>query len=591
MFSRFARQVAIGIPALVLLTMTWERRWLSEDALIFLRIARNVIDGHGPVFNVAERVEAHTSPLWLGILVIWGRLGLPLEGGSLALGVVFAVAGLLAAQAGAWRLWRHSLGEGDAHVLFLPLGAAVIVAVPVVWDFTTSGLEVGLTFAWLGFSFCALSWLLTGLSSSAGSVSGARRGPWLAVACGVSLGPVIRPDLAIFSVTYTGILLLGFGTTPISRRHPASWVQLVIAACALPLSYQVFRMGFYAALVPNNALAKEAQLAYWQQGWRYAHDFVGTYGLAFPVLVLLVWWAVALQRSRKRRAWPVTALLSASIFAAALHVVFVIRVGGDFMHGRLLLPGLFGLLLPVATVAVLPAQTSRWGAVSMRLAAGSVMVWAVVCSLYLRPPYEGRIGPDGIADERGFFVRMSGRDNPVRATDYVASIWFRRAIFFRDRAERWSRSLVVLDGSQVTDAGPLAAGVDSAVGLVVAAGNIGIQGYVSGSKVHMVDPLGLADPLASRLRLDERGRPGHEKYLPNVWARARFTERQRGYAEAPSLRAAREVLSIGVVASLLRVIEEPLTARRFFQNLSVAWRFHRLRIDPNTIRAQAELSR
>jgi arabinofuranosyltransferase len=33
------------------------------------------------------------------------------------------------------------------------------------------------------------------------------------------------------------------------------------------------------------------------------------------------------------------------------HTAYVVRVGGDFMHARFLLPSLFAVLLPVAVVA------------------------------------------------------------------------------------------------------------------------------------------------------------------------------------------------------------------------------------------------
>src|SRR5215218_9386360 len=56
-------------PAAVILAMGWHRRWLNEDAFINLRIVDQVFAGHGPVFNAGERVEAYTSPAWLGVLV------------------------------------------------------------------------------------------------------------------------------------------------------------------------------------------------------------------------------------------------------------------------------------------------------------------------------------------------------------------------------------------------------------------------------------------------------------------------------------------------------------------------------------------
>ena len=47
--------------------------WIHEDAYITLRTVRNLLDGFGPVWNVGERVQAYTHPLWMFLLA--GVLG------------------------------------------------------------------------------------------------------------------------------------------------------------------------------------------------------------------------------------------------------------------------------------------------------------------------------------------------------------------------------------------------------------------------------------------------------------------------------------------------------------------------------------
>src|SRR5690606_14273979 len=135
--------------ALVVADRGWNRRWITDDGFINMRIARMVLDGHGPVFNAGERVEAATSTLWLWVLVA-GDVVLPLrlEWVAVVLGLAGAVAGVLLATFGAARLHR---GRGATGVL-LPLGAAVVAAIPPFWEFSTSGLEGGLTFAWIGLT-------------------------------------------------------------------------------------------------------------------------------------------------------------------------------------------------------------------------------------------------------------------------------------------------------------------------------------------------------------------------------------------------------------------------------------------------------
>lgn len=43
---------------------------MSDDGFIYLRVVQQVLAGNGPVFNVGERVEAATGPLWVMILTV-----------------------------------------------------------------------------------------------------------------------------------------------------------------------------------------------------------------------------------------------------------------------------------------------------------------------------------------------------------------------------------------------------------------------------------------------------------------------------------------------------------------------------------------
>ena len=119
--------------------------------------------------------------------------------------------------------------------------------------------------------------------------------------------------------------------------------------------------------------------------------------------------------------------------------------------------------------------------------------------------------------------------------------------------------------------------------------NIGLLGYAAGPAVHVVDRLGLADPIASRLELDHRGRPGHEKKLPEAWVVARFSVDTPDDSSGAEVRAAREALGCGDLAALLAAVAEPLTAERLVRNLALAWRLTALRIPSDAARARATL--
>ena len=614
----------MALPAAAYAWLGWSRRWVAEDAFIDLRIVRHLLAGHGPVFNVGERVEAYTSPLWVGILALAaasvrlfsGPDG-PLEWIAVSLGLLCAVFGLGAAIAAGVQRSRASGPVGPV----LPLGALVVVATAAYWDFATSGLETGLIFAWLGLSSLALA----GARPPSGQRS-RRRAVLAALLFG--LGPLVRPDLAVLSAVFLVLLIVLLGWSA------AQVAALAAPAAVLSVAYQMFRMGYFSAVVPNTAIAKEAGVARWDQGWHYLTDFIGPYWLMLPAGALLWYWLVDLSVLLRGRYWRAAALAALPVAGGVLHAAYVVRVGGDFMHGRMLLPSLFAALLPVMAV-VLPTSSiapfvarnaarfnqRRWPAL---FAACVVMPWAVVCALWLRPPYHrlgNGVGPQGIADERWFYVRLSARSWPITLADYDAAAWKQRGDAFRRLAER-ERALVLESEEETANAAgrgqhapalrPLAEWVP--VQVAADSKNIGLFGHAAGPHVHVVDRLGLADPIASRLRLDRRGRPGHEKELPDAWIVARFApaESSSGGGGGPSqarqagaelgiesgpeqirdeVQAGRAALRCGDLAELLAAIEAPLSLERFGRNVRLAWRLSVLRLPANTIQAQAELCR
>ena len=147
----------------------------------------------------------------------------------------------------------------------------------------------------------------------------------------------------------------------------------------------MFRMAFFAALVPNTALAKQATAPHLEEGWAYVVDLVGTYQLWVPLVALAVA-AVVVGRRLSGRALVAVALLPVG---GLLHVGYVVVAGGDYAHARLLLPPLFALVAPVALLPV-----TRRAAVVAPLAV--VAVWAVVAAGWLRPGDAARDPDQGL---------------------------------------------------------------------------------------------------------------------------------------------------------------------------------------------------
>ena len=107
----------------------------------------------------------------------------------------------------------------------------------------------------------------------------------------------------------------------------------------MPAGYEIFRMGYYGLLTPHTAVAKSASDVEWARGGTYFWDFVGYYWLWLPLLVVAGCAVWLLRGARGRR----LAIVLLTAGCALVHVLYVLRVGGDFMHGRMLLLPLFSL--------------------------------------------------------------------------------------------------------------------------------------------------------------------------------------------------------------------------------------------------------
>lgn len=352
----------------------WQRRWIADDGLIVLRTLRNLFAGNGPVFNVGERVEANTSTAWTYLLWFWAWVTDSENTGhieyvALWVALVLSVSAIPIAMYGTARLLRNRLGglTGTGVTLLLPLGAIIYIALPPARDFATSGLENGLCIFWVATLWCQLiAWSRRPHGPAATRAGTAAT---LLLAFWAGLAPLIRPELTVLGGIALVLIFLA----------PLSWltrVGVVVVAAVLPVGYQIFRMGYYALLVPNPAVAKDASGSKWQQGFIYLANLFGPYTLVLPVVLALIagiWLAVAARarRAAPNATSPVTpkttrarlaaasarlqspsVVVAAVVLAGLIVGVYWLRQGGDFMHGRVLLTPIFIMLLPLMAIPI-----------------------------------------------------------------------------------------------------------------------------------------------------------------------------------------------------------------------------------------------
>ena len=555
-----------ALPVLIFLGAGWVHRTVAEDAFIYLRVVRQVRAGHGPVFNIGQRVEAFTGSLWVFILSIADLVTpIRLEWLAVTLSLACGAAGVTMAMIGARRLWSDAASTD----LYLPLGALVFVALLPVWVYSGNGLETGLVFGWLGTCL----WIL-----AAWARTPERR---LSLPCAVflGLGWLVRPEMALFSALFFVLVLVADR----GRFSRADQLKVAVAMLALPVAYQIFRMGYYGSLVPNTAIAKEGSNADWARGARYFRDFVDPYWLWVPVVALLVggYLPLAAQALRRTR---VLCVAGAFVLGAVLIALYVVAIGGDYLHARLLLPSFFAFCAPVAAI---PA-TRRC------LAALIVLPWALVAGVSLKPDqYKGNF----LA--HGFVMTMPAGYQLVTVEDngWGASGRLRR--WYRGPAYYWEAGTL----NYITADLPLDPNLPLPYGAFY---GVGVSGYALGTNFHMLDLLGLADSFTAHLETTPSEAPiprfaGHEKPLPAPWIAARVTRPgsrpsardfpnfgnnplippTRGTKFEEQVAWARAALKCGGIAQVLAAADTPMTPGRFFSNFVHSFSNTRTRIPPD----------
>ncbi|MGW7533143.1 hypothetical protein [Amycolatopsis sp. NPDC054798] len=529
----------IGGSVFLIAILGYFTRWICDDALIFTRIVEQILAGNGPVYNLGERAEASTSTLWQWLLAFAGFVFGQSDTSTLSwmLGLLLTAAGFGFAVSATSRL------HGGQVAAMVPCGVLALLGVRPVWQYATSGLETGLNTFWMALCW----WLLVRLRGAASAKS------VVTAAFVMGLGPLVRPEQTLVAAVF--LVALWLVTKP-------SWrvvVAAVAAAGALPVGYEIFRMGFYGILVPMPALTKNASESFWARGFTYVGDFVNPYLLWLPLVLCTVLLAGALRRIKSNRTDLIVTLTP--VVAGVLSLGYLLKVGGDYMHARMALPIFFLLMLPVL---VLPAAKST------RATGVVLLAWAVLCaSVGQFVPQNSKL----IDDERGYYHAWTGQTYPTESADFTP-----RMKYLKDAA---SPGALIYEGpgpQQQILAARLRPDVPSKTMLVgIYLGTVGVMSPVD---VGVVDFWGLANPIGARFEFPTV-KPGHSKPLSNAWLLADYADpsapvlspgnfAMRADVTAEQVAAARHALSCGDLAEIQRSTREPMSWGRFWDNLAGA---------------------
>lgn len=418
--------------------------WMHDDAYITFRTVDNFLHGHGLTWNVVERVQAFTHPLWMflhvGLFAVTGEAYFTSLGFSMVLSALVVYLLLFRFEASA---------EHAAVVGFLLVSCKSFV------DYSTSGLENPLTH--LLIVLFALTWLRASDDVSFRVIF------QLSLVAG--LAAFNRLDTILFFIPTLSYLLL---------RH-RSWQAVAVSALGFlpPALWQLFSLVYYGFLFPNTAYAKLGIGAPRAAALDQGVDYLFYTFLNDPVTILVLCAATygAVRVGPAQGRWILA--------GCGLYLAYAVWIGGDYMAGRF-------LSAPVVAAATVLLSV-RWPRPSRRqvrvgLAILGLLLLRSATAAVTRPWHEF----SNVGDERQRFYHATGWVKGLFADKPWPDHFFRRK---GEYARRHGPTVVV----------------DAYVGLL---------GFHAGPEIHIVDLLGLPDPLLARLpgRFSDHSRgwlPGH----------------------------------------------------------------------------------
>ena len=392
------RRLAWTLFILVIGIFAWlviRDAWLCDDAFITLRVVDNFHNGYGLRWNVVERVQVFTHPLWCLTLLVVTRASGNLALATLWFSIVVSIV--------AFTLIVPRPGRHNSDLILLAL---LVPASKAAVQYATSGLEGPLAFLFLAL---------------------------LVLACGGLEGEWKRWDrwvpllAAAVVLTRQDLLLI---VAPLSLAWIArkglqrAGVPLLAGAFAVA-AWELFSFFYYGSFIPNTALAKLntgiAASEKMIQGLRYVFDFAVRDPSGALILLGCVVYLVAVRKDLNARA------VAGGIL---LYMLYIVSIGGDFMSGRF-----FAVPIYMAV-----AETVRTAREKSLLSVGAISGAGAVAALLVAVHLAGFNGfsaevvsADGIADERRFYAPALSLSALHAGRNIERVGWVRDAREWRDK--------------------------------------------------------------------------------------------------------------------------------------------------------------
>jgi arabinofuranosyltransferase len=295
--------------ALLIIFRVYYYGWVTDDAFITFRSVLNFINGDGLVFNIGERVQSYTHPLWFLILSFFGFFDTNLYFLSIVMGTVFTGLFLFFM----YKLYIEKLNYkmGFIVILILYFNSDIFL------QFSTSGLENSLTNLLIILIYYFFFSFYNDLDKNHYKI--------FIVSFLISLLLLNRLDQLFMLLPLMCYLFLKdfkyfiFGLFPI-------------------ISWHIFSLIYYGFLFPNTKYAKiggKSLLENLHSGTNYLIDSIQSDILFFFFLFIILTLSlfIVVKNFRKEIEYKnIIILISLGIIFQLVYII--ILAGGDFMRGR-----------------------------------------------------------------------------------------------------------------------------------------------------------------------------------------------------------------------------------------------------------------
>ena len=448
------------VLTILYLLMVFIGAWLSDDAYITFRTIDNFINGYGLTWNTAEKVQAFTHPMWMFMLSGFYFITREIYYTSIIVSLLISTIAVF--------LFLYKLSVSVINsilvILILSLSKAFI-------DYSTSGLENPLTHLLITLFFISY------FSKSKDDKK------LLTLSAIVSLAVLNRMDIIL-------ILLPPLIITYLKGNRLKGLIT--IATGFLPfILWEVFSFLYYGFPFPNTAYAKlntgVKQIELVEQGLYYFLNSL----LTDPLTTIIIIAGVLIPVLKKyRELWAIS-------IGIVLYILYITIIGGDFMGGRFFSAPLFcsAIIISKINFKSLRGALPSFAAVIILgfLSPKPTILSNQYYSLGPKTVKAFRFGPlivnmyHGIVDERFWYYENTGLLNNIFEKKINNHPWVKEAEKLKKAGNR-----------------------------VVVRKTIGLLGYYAGSKIHIIDPLALSDPLLSKIHsteywLNQKNYFGNEK--------------------------------------------------------------------------------